>query len=102
MLTVCCASFHPQNKRVFWIIKDPSPLQKHNMISFYTREDPTPIMNKKTDDTGCQSDDGIPHVPKTVLVGISHEYHPDNDSHLMTLEEVLNARGVSTDVEDDV
>jgi len=59
-------------------------------------------MNKKTDDIGCQSDDVIPHVPKSVLVGISHGHHPDNDSPMMTREDVLSVVGVSTDIEDDV
>ena len=59
-------------------------------------------MNKKTDDIESQSDDGIPHVPKTVLVSISQEFHPDNDTPLVTLEEVMHARRVSTDIEDDL
>ena len=94
--------FRPSKQTCLWIIKALSLLQKHTMVSFYTREDPTSIMNKKTDDMECQSDDGISNVPKTVLVGISHECHPDNDSHLMTLEEAMHERGVSTDIEGDV
>lgn len=93
--------FSPSKQTCLWIIKDPSLLQKHNMVSSYTREHPPLTMNKKIDDMGCQSDDGISNVPKTVLVGISHELHPDNDGSIMTMEDVLNARGVSTDIEDD-
>lgn len=59
-------------------------------------------MNTKTDDMGSQSEDGIPDVPKSVLVGISREHHPENDSPIMTLKDVLDAVGVSTDIEDDV
>lgn len=70
------------------------------MVSFYNKEDPPSTMNTKTDD--IRSDGGIPEDPRTVLVGIWRQYHPENDSPTTAPETVLNAVEVNADIVDDM
>lgn len=59
-------------------------------------------MNTTTYGIESPSGEGIQVVSETVFVGNPEEYLSEKCCPAMTLEEVMDARGVSTDIEKDV